>query len=95
MVAVKRVNELDFYSLGAKQLAEKINTSIPKALAVVDYLELRKKGECYKEFKIGSQLHKRYSLEALNAIQHVLQEKSADDIWIARRLKGPKVPLKG
>lgn len=90
VVAVKRVNELDFYSLGAKQLAEKIGTTIPKAVAVVDHLELRKKADCYKEFKIGSQLHKRYSQEALNAIEHVLREKSADDIWAARHLKGVK-----
>ena len=37
VVAVKRVNELDFYSLGAKQLAKKVNLTMPKVIAVVDY----------------------------------------------------------
>jgi hypothetical protein len=30
--------------------------SMPKAIAVVDYLGLRKDGESYKEFKIGTQI---------------------------------------
>ncbi|MGA7883293.1 MAG: hypothetical protein WCD63_20720 [Terrimicrobiaceae bacterium] len=34
---MKRVNELDFYSLGAKELAEKLDRSVPKAVAMVDY----------------------------------------------------------
>jgi hypothetical protein len=55
VVAVKRVNELDFYSLGVKQLAKKLNLTMPKAIAVVDYLDLRGDGECCKEFKIGTQ----------------------------------------
>ena len=49
VVAVKRVNELDFYSLGAKQLAEKLSLSLPKTVAVVDYLGIRSKADCYKE----------------------------------------------
>ncbi len=52
VVAVKRVNELDFYSLGAKQLAEKFGLTIPKVVAVVDYVGIREDPECYKEFKI-------------------------------------------
>lgn len=73
VVAVKRVNELDFYSLGAKQLAEKLDTSLPKVVAVVEYLGLRAKPDCYKEFKLGSQLHKRYSQKALEEITTALK----------------------
>lgn len=36
VVAVKRVNELDFFSLGAKQLAAKLSLSLPKTIAVVE-----------------------------------------------------------
>jgi hypothetical protein len=53
VVAVKRVNELDFYSLGAKEFAEKLDRSVPKAVAMVDYLKIRLQPDCYKEFKIG------------------------------------------
>nr|BAL57130.1 hypothetical conserved protein [uncultured prokaryote] len=59
VVAVKRVNELDFYSLGAKQLAEKFGLTIPKVVAVVDYLGLRQRSDCYKEIRIGKSVFKR------------------------------------
>src|SRR5258708_6907187 len=36
VVAVKRVNELDYYSLGAKQLSENVGLSLPMLLAVVE-----------------------------------------------------------
>lgn len=84
VVAVKRVNELDFYNLGAKQLAEKLNTSMPKAIAVVDHLKLRSKPDCYKEFKIGSVLHKRYSQKALDEMTIALNKENIDDIWASR-----------
>lgn len=64
VVGVKRVNELDYYNLGAKQLAENVGLTMPKALAVVGHLKLRDNQECYKEFRIGRTLHKRYSREA-------------------------------
>ncbi|MGP0595265.1 DUF3644 domain-containing protein [Nitrospira sp. T9] len=87
VVAVKRVNELDFYNFGAKQLAEKLHTSLPKVLAVVEHLGLRAKPDCYKEFKIGSQLYKRYSQKALGEIKTALERESVDDIWAKRSKK--------
>ncbi len=87
VVAVKRVNELDFYSLGAKQLSEKVGLTMPKVLAIVDYLDLRKSPECYKEFRIGSQTHKRYSPKAVDAIRDALKMESADEIWAKRNVK--------
>ncbi len=84
VVAVKRVNELDFYSLGAKRLSEKVGLTMPKAVAVVDYLGLRSDPNCYKEFKIGSQLHKRYSPKAIEAVKKALGKESADEIWAKR-----------
>lgn len=81
VVAVKRVNELDFYNLGAKQLASKLTLTIPKALAIVNYLDLRKNLDFYKEFKIGSAIYKRYSQNALKKINEKLTEESAEEIW--------------
>lgn len=85
VVAVKRVNELDFYSLGAKQLAEKVELTMPKAVAVVDYLGLRNNSECYKEIKIGTAVFKRYSPKAIGLIKEALKRESADEIWAKRR----------
>jgi len=81
VVAVRRVNELDFYSLGAKQLAEKVGLTIPKVVAVVDHLGLRKDPECYKEFKIGSQTHKRYSPKAIEKVREAVEREGIDEIW--------------
>jgi len=83
---VRRVNELDFYSLGAKQLAEKLGLTVPKLVAVVDSYGIRKDAECYKEFKIGSQLHKRYSPRALDRIKTILEGESVDGIWERYRI---------
>jgi len=90
VVAIRRVNELDFYSLGAKQLAEKLNLTLPRAVAVVDHLKIRSEPDCYKEFKIGSQIHKRYSAKALEKIKEALKKESADDIWTKRHPKKVK-----
>lgn len=90
VVAVKRVNELDFYSLGAKQLAEKLQTSMPKALAAVEHLSIRTQQECYKEFKIGRTLHKRYSQKALEVIREGLKAEGLDDIWKLRHEPKPE-----
>ncbi|MEB2344896.1 MAG: hypothetical protein OZ948_09155 [Deltaproteobacteria bacterium] len=90
VVAVKRVDELGFYSLGAKQLAEKVGLTMPKAVAVVDYLGLRDKAECYKEIKIGKAVFKRYSPRAIDEVKQALQHESADKIWAKRNGGGRK-----
>ena len=87
VVAVKRVNELDWYSLGAKQLAEKVGLSLPMVVAVVDHFKIRENKDCYKEFKIGSMLHKRYSPEAIKVVSEGLKTIKPDEIWAARHPK--------
>jgi len=57
---------------------------MPKAIAAVDHLKLRSKPDCYKEFKIGSLLHKRYSQKALDEITMALKKENIDDIWASR-----------
>ncbi len=45
IVSVKRVNELAFYSLGLKELAEKLKISQPRMLALVKHLNLQGSSE--------------------------------------------------
>jgi hypothetical protein len=92
VVAVRRVNELDVYSLGARQLGEKVGLTTPKLVAVVDYLGLREDPDCYKEFKIGSQTHKRYSPKAIDKIRQALERERVDEIWRKYRAKIRKRP---
>lgn len=84
VVAVKRVDELGYYSLGAKQLADKVSLTMPKAVAVVEYLKLRENPDCYKEIKIGKSIFKQYSPKAIEAIKGALKDKTADEIWRSR-----------
>ncbi len=90
VVAVKRVDELGFYSLGAKDLGEKIGLTMPKAVAVVDHLGLRDRPECYKEIKIGKAVFKRYSPKAIDSIKEALKKESADEIWRMRSVKAKR-----
>lgn len=85
VVAVRRVDELGFYNLGAKRLAEKVGLTMPKAVAVVDHLGLRDDLDCYKEFKIGKTVHKQYSQRAVERIKAALERESAEEIWRQRR----------
>lgn len=87
IVALRKVNELDFYSLGAKQLAENLGLTMPKVVAVVDHLAVRQDPECYKEFKIGKVIFKRYSPKAIERIQAALKNQSVDEIWAKRHDK--------
>ena len=50
-VLIRRVNELDFYSVGAAQLAEKVGLTQPKSRAVVDHLGLREDANYFKEIR--------------------------------------------
>lgn len=84
VVAVRRVNELDFYNLGAKQLAKKVGLTMPKAVAVVEHLGLRANGDCYKEIKIGKTIFKQYSQKAIEEIKACLEQESSDSIWAKR-----------
>jgi len=81
VVGVRRVDELSYYSLGAKELAEKIGEPQNKVVAVVDHLGLRSDPACYKEFKVGSVKLKRYAPEALNRIRAELKQISIETIW--------------
>jgi hypothetical protein len=82
IVAVKRVDELGFYSLGHSQLSEKVKLSPNKTSAVIALLHLQQDPECYKKVQIGkSSVFNRYSQKAITKIQEALKEKSADKIW--------------
>lgn len=87
VVAVKRVDELGYYTLYAKDLAAKLGTSTTKVSGFVDYLGLRGDGEFYKEFKLGSQVHKRYSQKALAKLQEAIAADTVDGLWAKCKAK--------
>ena len=81
VLAVKRVNELDYYSLSATELASKAKLTIPKLGALVWYLKIQDSEECFKEIRVGKSIFKRYSPKALDKIKKKLKEVDIDDVW--------------
>jgi hypothetical protein len=88
VLAVKRVNELDYYSLGLHDLAKKLGLGSNKALAVVRHLKLQDDSECFREVKVGSQTFKRYSAKALDAAKKALPTLDMEAVWAKHKPKG-------
>ena len=92
-IVKKPTNELDYYSLGAQQLAEKVDLSTYQTVAVVDYLKLRQDQEYYKEFRFGkSACHKQYSQKAIGKIKATLEVENIEKICArVRQIRAKKL----
>lgn len=87
VVAIKRVNELEFYTLNLTALSEKTKVSTAKLLAVVKELKLQENQDAFKEIKIGTQIYKRYSPLALDILKKELPKLDIESIWQKNRPK--------
>lgn len=85
VIALKRVDELGFYSLGHNELAKKVGLTTNKTTAVIRVIGIKDDLECYKEIVIGRSKYQRYSQNAILRIKDLLTEKSVDDIWVEYR----------
>ena len=90
VLAIKRVNELDYYSLGLKDIADKIGLGLNKMLAVVNHLGLQESDEYFKEVKIGKSKFKRYSRSSLNKINEEFPNLDIDKVWQEHKPRGRK-----
>jgi hypothetical protein len=81
VIAIKRVNELDYYNLGRDQLAEKLLLTPPKTTAAIKHFKIKDDPECFKHLKVGNSPFDRYSPKAIEKIREGLKTKSIDDIW--------------
>ena len=93
VVAVKRVNELDFYNLGHRDVAEKTGLTSPKLTALVRTYALESNPEYAREVKIGRSAFKRYSSKIVPRIIEILEHEPIATIW-ARSDMGSKVNAK-
>lgn len=84
-VAIRRVNELDFYNLGLQQMAGRLDISRMKLWAIIQDLEVQENQEFFKEFRIGSQRYKRYSQKALQFLSERVPNLDIAEIWNRRR----------
>ncbi len=85
IVRVRRVNELDYYNLGLKQLANHVSLTQPKCLAVIRHLRLQNDSDYFKIIRLGTQEHKRYSQKALHRIREELPALDLDNVWQLHR----------
>jgi len=81
VVAIKRVNELSYYSLGLHDLAEKLGLTNNKMIAVVRALKVQSNPDYFKIFKIGKVTHKRYSINCLDYLHKGLPGLDLDSVW--------------
>lgn len=89
VIAVKRVNELDFYNLNLTELCGKVGLTQYKCLAVIWHLKLQSDPDYFKVIKIGSQIHKRYSQRAISAIQQAIEQHSIEQMCEAYKQARP------
>lgn len=90
VVAVKRVNELDHYSLYAKNILEKIKLKFPdlnttKLREIISQLRLKEDTAYFKCISVGSQKHQRYSPAALDKIVKAPEAESVSAFWDRRK----------
>jgi hypothetical protein len=81
VISVKRVNELEFYSLNLSQLAHHLELSAPRCLALVHFHEVQQNVEFFKTFAIGRVSHKRYSRLALESLRAAKAHDDMDAVW--------------
>ncbi|WP_154859632.1 DUF3644 domain-containing protein [Cyclobacterium xiamenense] len=81
VVALKRVNELDYYNLGRDQLAKKVGLTGPKTSAVIHHLNLKADPESFKRISVGNVHHERYSQKAIGQIKAGIAATPLAEIW--------------
>jgi hypothetical protein len=81
VVAIKRVNELDYFNLGRDQLAKKLNHSGPKITAAITQFKIKDDPECFKQFKVGKATFNRYSQKAIEKLNTELSIKPIEEVW--------------
>jgi hypothetical protein len=85
VLAIKRVNELDYYNLRMTDLCRKTKVGQNKLLAVIKELKIQENNDAYKAIKLSSQVHKRYSPLALDILKKELPKMDIEEVWQRNR----------
>lgn len=80
-MAVRRVDELGFYSLGRDQVAQQVGLSPPKTTALIVQLKLKEDAQCFRQIQIGKARFDRYSTVAVTKIKDALPTLNLDEVW--------------
>lgn len=92
VVAVHKVNELDYYSLGRDELAKQLGLTGPKTTALIRALKLQDDLEYFKEIRVSkSSRFPRYSPKALARLRDELPNVNINEVWKSYGI-GKKAP---
>jgi GNAT superfamily N-acetyltransferase len=86
VVAVKRVNELDFYSLGLHDLARKLGVNATRLLWLIQRDRMQEDADFFKAIRIGKNTHKRYSGKCYEALRAKLTRINLNELWANRKV---------
>lgn len=81
VVAIRRVNELDYYNLSHNKLAKKVGLTSPKLTALVRYLKMKDDQKYFKEITIDKSKFGRYSQEAIHFIIEKMPTIDMNKVW--------------
>ena len=84
VVAVKKINELDFYNLGAKDMATKLGITQHKMLWLMAREKLAAHPDHHKIIKVGATEHKRYSGLCLKRLRELLADEAIHEAYASR-----------
>ena len=81
VLAVKRVNELDYYSLSFTDMSKKLGLTPPKTGALMHKMDIYKSDDYYKRIKISKSGFDRFSGKALDYLSKALLKVDIDQVW--------------
>lgn len=84
VIAVKKVNELDYYNLGLNDMASKMKVNRTKLLWLINRDGIQQNTEFFKLIKIGSQKHKRYSGKCMKYLTDYIAGMNLDEAYSNR-----------
>jgi hypothetical protein len=77
----REINLLDRYSLSVTRLAEILRIQMSRAIALVEYLDIKKNEKFFKEFTIGASKFNRYSPEVISYLKEKIPELDLNEVW--------------
>lgn len=89
VIAVKKINDLDYYNLGLADMAKKMNVSRTKLLWLIERDGIQQDAEFFKLIKVGSQEHKRYSGKCMKRLTDTIAAMDLDEAYTNRN-KAPR-----
>lgn len=81
VIAVRKINDLDYYNTGARDMAKKVGITQHKILWIIEKYNLQSDPDYFKLIPFGKQKHKRYSGKCVSKIRELLQNPAVSEAY--------------